>query len=104
MAGSARLSCASASAVPMGRHGDFDDHSSSDRAATALIDVPTLAERIGILVSFVRKLVDQRRIPFVRIGRLIRFDPDEVDAWLASNRVEVVADVARFRGHRSRAT
>jgi excisionase family DNA binding protein len=66
-------------------------------AATALIDVPTLAQRLGIQVSFVRKLVDQRRIPFVRIGRLIRFDPDEVGAWLASNRVEAVGRVSWSR-------
>jgi excisionase family DNA binding protein len=66
----------------------------------ALIDVPTLAERLGIQIRFVRKLVDQRRIPFVRIGRLIRFDPEEVDAWLASNRVEPIANVAWSHRHR----
>jgi excisionase family DNA binding protein len=69
-------------------------------AAAGLIDVPTLAQRLGIQVSFVRKLVDQRRIPFIRIGRLIRFDPDEVDGWLVSNRVETIADAAWRRRNR----
>jgi excisionase family DNA binding protein len=57
----------------------------------ALLDVNGLAVRLGVSVKFVRKLVDQRRVPFVRIGRLVRFDPTAVTAWLASNRVDPVS-------------
>jgi excisionase family DNA binding protein len=56
-----------------------------------LLDVNGLAVRLGVSVKFVRKLVDQRRVPFVRIGRLVRFDPTAVTAWLASNRVDPVS-------------
>ncbi|MBN2401717.1 MAG: helix-turn-helix domain-containing protein [Spirochaetes bacterium] len=31
--------------------------------------------------------VAKRRIPFIRIGRLIRFRQSEIDAWLDRNRV-----------------
>jgi hypothetical protein len=31
------------------------------------------------------------RIPFVKVGRALRFDPDELDAWIADNRSEVMA-------------
>ncbi|HPU89066.1 MAG TPA: helix-turn-helix domain-containing protein [Spirochaetota bacterium] len=29
--------------------------------------------------------VQAKRIPFIRIGSQIRFDPQEIDMWLASN-------------------
>jgi excisionase family DNA binding protein len=35
----------------------------------------------------VRRLVDERRVPFVRVGRFIRFDPAEIADWLNYNRV-----------------
>jgi excisionase family DNA binding protein len=33
-----------------------------------------LAERLGVTRRHVRWLVDERRVPFVRVGRFIRFD------------------------------
>jgi excisionase family DNA binding protein len=30
--------------------------------------------------------VQERRIPVVRVGRLIRFDPVDLDAWLDEHR------------------
>lgn len=32
-------------------------------------------------------LVAERRIPYVEWGHLLRFDPDEIDEWLARGRV-----------------
>lgn len=51
-----------------------------------LIDLPTLALRLGVNERHVRRLVQERRIPFIKWGHLIRFDPDEVDAWVDENR------------------
>ena len=42
---------------------------------------------MGIDVVFVRRLVAERRIPFVKIGRLVRFDPEEIAAWIDGQRV-----------------
>ncbi|MDP9403504.1 MAG: helix-turn-helix domain-containing protein [Actinomycetota bacterium] len=47
-----------------------------------LLDLPTVAERLGVNQRHVRRLVAERRIPHVKWGRLLRFDPDELDAWL----------------------
>jgi hypothetical protein len=33
------------------------------------------------------RIAHQRRIPFGKSGHLLRFDPDEIDAWVASARV-----------------
>jgi excisionase family DNA binding protein len=51
-----------------------------------LIDVPTLAERLGITQRFVRRLVAKDRVPFPKIGKFVRFDPARIDQWLADCR------------------
>lgn len=52
-----------------------------------LLDVPTTADRLGVSVRYVRRLVAERRIPYIKLGHLLRFDPDEVDAWVDQARV-----------------
>ena len=47
-----------------------------------LIDLPATADRLGVNHRNVRRLVAERRIPFIKLGHLIRFDPAEVDAWV----------------------
>ena len=37
-------------------------------------------------VRHIRRLVHEHRIPVVRVGRLIRFDPVDLDAWLDEHR------------------
>jgi len=46
-----------------------------------------LAERLGVTHRHVRRLVTERRVPFLRVGRFIRFDAAEIAAWLNSSRV-----------------
>ncbi|MGO9912444.1 MAG: helix-turn-helix domain-containing protein [Acidimicrobiales bacterium] len=53
-----------------------------------LLDAASLAERLGITERHVRRLVAERRIPFVKVGRFVRFDPAAVSAWLARSSVE----------------
>ncbi len=47
-----------------------------------LWDVEAVARRLGVQVRHVRRLVAERRIPFIKWGHLLRFDPAEIDAWL----------------------
>ena len=35
-------------------------------------------------------IVTERRIPFVKVGRFVRFDPAELDVWLDAQRVAAV--------------
>ncbi len=51
-----------------------------------LIDLPAVAERLGVNHRYVRRLVAERRIPFIKLGHLLRFDPPEVEAWLDRSR------------------
>jgi excisionase family DNA binding protein len=51
-----------------------------------LMDIQTIARCFGISVRQVRRFVAEGRIPFVRVGHLIRFDPDELNQWLDARR------------------
>lgn len=53
-----------------------------------LMDVATLAEHLGVEVRHIRRLTHERRIPFIKWGHLVRFDPTEVAAWLERCRFE----------------
>ena len=46
--------------------------------------VKTLAQRLSVKPLTIYRLVDQGKLPAVRIGRSIRFDPDAVAAFLDS--------------------
>jgi excisionase family DNA binding protein len=47
-----------------------------------LIDLPAVADRLGVNERHVRRRVAERRIPFVKWGHLLRFDPAEIDQWI----------------------
>jgi excisionase family DNA binding protein len=46
------------------------------------------AERLGTSLRFVRRLVFERRIAYRKLGRYIRFHPDDVEEYIAANRVK----------------
>ncbi|MDW3212624.1 MAG: helix-turn-helix domain-containing protein [Ilumatobacteraceae bacterium] len=56
-----------------------------------LLTVEGLAQHLGVSIRTVRRLVAERRIPYLKCGHLIRFDPDEVNVWLEAQRVAPVA-------------
>jgi excisionase family DNA binding protein len=56
-------------------------------ARPELIDAEALATWLGVEIIFVRRLVSERRITFLKIGKYVRFDPDEVARWVDDQRV-----------------
>jgi excisionase family DNA binding protein len=55
----------------------------------ALLDVDGVAQALGVTTRHVRRLVAERRIPFFKVGKFVRFDPGELDVWLGQQRVEM---------------
>lgn len=53
-----------------------------------LLGILEVAERLGTSERFVRRLVAERRVPFHKVGKFVRFDPEDIDTWLADHRVE----------------
>ncbi|HEY9562703.1 MAG TPA: helix-turn-helix domain-containing protein [Nocardioides sp.] len=51
-----------------------------------LLDIPTIAEHLGVQPRHIRRLVHEKRIPYIKWGHLIRFDPEDIAAWLDINR------------------
>lgn len=51
-----------------------------------LLDITGLAQHLGVNVRHVRRLVAERRIPFIKWGHLIRFDPTQVAEWIDDHR------------------
>lgn len=51
-----------------------------------LVDIECIAEYLGDSVRHIRRLVDEKRIPYFKVGRLVRFDRAEIDRWLEDNR------------------
>ena len=52
-----------------------------------LLTITEVADALGVDVRHVRRLVHEKRIPYIKWGHLLRFDPDEIDQWLAQSRV-----------------
>jgi excisionase family DNA binding protein len=48
-------------------------------ARPPLIELPAVAERLGVNQRYVRRLVADRRIPVIKLGRLFRFEPADID-------------------------
>ncbi len=53
-----------------------------------LWDIAGLARRLGVTERFVRRLVHERRVPFLKIGKFVRFDPVDIADWLTHNRTD----------------
>ncbi len=50
-----------------------------------LININELSEYIGLSISTIYSWVSQRRIPFVKCGRLTKFDLPRIDEWIEEN-------------------
>ncbi len=51
-----------------------------------LLTITAVAEHLGVDVRHIRRLVAERRIPFIKWGHLLRFDPTEIADWIDQNR------------------
>jgi excisionase family DNA binding protein len=62
-----------------------------DRASdtSRLVDIETVARYLGVKVRHMRRLVAERRIPYIKWGHLLRFDMGEISKWVDANRVQV---------------
>jgi excisionase family DNA binding protein len=47
-----------------------------------LLTIDQLAERLGVSARHIRRLVAERRVPYLKVGKFVRFDPAEVSDWL----------------------
>ena len=53
-----------------------------------LLTVEQAAERLGISVRFIRRLRAEHRIAVVKLGKHIRIDSTDLDAYITASRQE----------------
>jgi excisionase family DNA binding protein len=54
----------------------------------ALLTVEQAAARLGTTTRFIRRLRTERRITVVKLGKHIRIDSDDLDAFILASRQE----------------
>jgi excisionase family DNA binding protein len=54
------------------------------------LGIKELAEYIGVKQSTVYAWVCYRKIPYVKVGRLVKFDVKRIDDWLKEKSIEVM--------------
>jgi excisionase family DNA binding protein len=52
-----------------------------------LVGIERLAEELSVSTHTIYAWVAQRRIPFIKVGRLLRFDLDAIERWLGDHSV-----------------
>jgi excisionase family DNA binding protein len=56
-----------------------------------LLTVDEAAERLGTSVHFVRRLIAERRIAYVKVGRHVRLAEADLAGFVAAGRIEASA-------------
>lgn len=52
-----------------------------------LHDIASAAERLGVTQRWMRRAVAERRVPFVKVGRYVRFAEEDLQAYIDTQRV-----------------
>ena len=66
----------------MGRQRSDGDHA-QDETGPPLIDAEAAAKRLGVTAETVRRMYRDDELPGVKVGRLLRFDPRDLEEWVA---------------------
>lgn len=62
---------------------------------STLLSISDAADRLGVTERYIRRLVSERRVPFYKVGRLIRFQESDLETWLNAGRVEASSNARR---------
>ena len=56
-----------------------------------LLGIEETAEHLGITPNTLYAWVSQKRIPYVKIGRLLKFDPRDIETWIEGRKVKAIS-------------
>jgi excisionase family DNA binding protein len=65
--------------------------------ADRYLDVKQVADRLGTTERFPRRLIEERRIEFVRIGRHVRIAESVLNAYIEAHTVQPISAGRRAR-------
>ncbi len=76
-------------------HADVESEHVRASLGAPLLDSEAVAASLRVTPRLIQRLVAERRIPFLKVGRFVRFDPADVNVWLDQQRVEPARSNAR---------
>ncbi len=53
-----------------------------------LLDIDGAAQHLNVSERFVRRLIEEHRITYVKVGKYVRFDTDDLDRWIELRKVQ----------------
>jgi excisionase family DNA binding protein len=56
------------------------------------MDSRQAAEYLGITERWLRRARAERRVPFVKMGKFVRYRPDDLDEWLDRQKIDDLAE------------
>ena len=59
----------------------------SSTGRNRLLDIEALASWLATTPRHIRRLVAERRVPFVKVGHFVRFDPEDITFWIEEQKV-----------------
>lgn len=62
-----------------------------------MLTVEQAAQRLGTKVRFVRRIIAERRIRFYKVGKYVRFHPDDLTDYIRQGRIDAIRPVLRYR-------
>ena len=74
----------------VGAHTKKQDGAQTDSTPllAPLMDINGVAAALGVSRRHIQRLVSERRIPFLKVGRFVRFDQGVLSTWLDEQRVD----------------
>lgn len=66
--------------------------------ARRLLNIQDVAEYTGLSIHTLYTMVSKRRIPYVKMGRLTKFDKYELDRWIQSHTVKPLRRMSTLAG------
>ena len=57
-----------------------------------LLDVKVTAELLGIKPVTLRLWISQKKVPYYKVGKSIKFKPSEIETWINATRVDPDSD------------
>lgn len=54
-----------------------------------LLDISDVSDIIGVKINTLYSWVHQKKIPYIKIGRMVKFKPSDIDKWINEKKVKV---------------
>lgn len=58
--------------------------------ASPLLDIDGAAQHLNVSERFIRRLIEEHRITYIKVGKYIRFDADDLGRWIETRKVQPI--------------